>query len=561
MLLLNRYTYDPATDFLADGGSARVYKAVDSQRDNLQVVIKFYYHTTTATFKSNMERIKTLQHPNLVALYDYTELDMVNAFGQTDTLRIGIWEYAPADQKDLSAASTADTEQAVRELLAAVQYLHQHNCAHLDLVQQNVLLSDQAPLKLNNYELMRSTPYTPDDQQNDLKAIGQVLYGLLGGVPNAANLPSHVREVYKAMIAQCQATNLEHGAKNTDDLSDLLNNYDRNQRFDAVIALNEEQFISRYHFDPDADKIGQTDYSLAYQAHDNLLDTEVELEIFMLDAQWNGAKALQAIDLKQYTHLFKVNLNSEADMYQDALVGIRQSHAQNIDTNPSTVGNMPMDMGIEPPDGTAESATEAQQRQEYLTVFSQQIEETVNDAIDQAKVTEDKHDNGNVSIIDDESNIAFSEQLESIVTDSIQQIGYQDRHDSTNVPMEMVDDKLALELAALDSQLDMQIIEKSHDEPTIDDETPIDKPSSDNSFRDQDHEPTTDDEATTTDEANNNSGDSSDDSHSDFADDGDMVSLDEAPTEADEEPLKGTEIIQNEAIEQVLRDMERLLKG
>ena len=93
MLLLNRYTYDPSTDFLADGGSARVYKAVDSQRDNLQVVIKFYYHTTTATFKSNMERIKTLQHPNLVALYDYTELDMVNAFGQTDTLRIGIWEY------------------------------------------------------------------------------------------------------------------------------------------------------------------------------------------------------------------------------------------------------------------------------------------------------------------------------------------------------------------------------------------------------------------------------------------------------------------------------------
>ncbi len=565
MLLLNRYTYDPATDFLADGGSARVYKAVDSQRDNLQVVIKFYYHTATATFKSNMGRIKTLQHPNLVALYDYIELDIVNAFGQTDTLRIGIWEYVPTDQKDLSTASATDTEQAVRELLAAVQYLHQHGCAHLDLVQQNVLLSDQAPLKLNNYELMRSAPYTPDDQQNDLKAIGQVLYGLLGGAatdnPNPANLPSHVREVYRAMIAQCQTTNLEHGAKSADDLSDLLNNYDRNQRFDAVIALNEEQFISRYRFDPDADKIGQTDYSLAYQAHDNLLDTEVELEIFMLDAQWNGAKALQTISLKQYAHLFKVNLNSEADMYQDALVGIRQSHAQNIDTNPSTVGNMPMDMGIEPPDGTAESATEAQQKQEYLTVFSQQIEQTVDDAINQAKTSENKQDNGSVSKTDDDNNIAFSEQLESIVTDSIQQIGYQDRHDSTNVPMEMVDDKLALELAALDSQLDMQIIEKSHDEPTIDDETPIDKPSSDNSFRDQEHEPTTDDEATTTDEANNNSGDSSDDSHSDFADDGDMVSLDEAPTEADEEPLKGTEIIQNEAIEQVLRDMERLLKG
>ncbi|MBK8471086.1 MAG: hypothetical protein IPL33_02110 [Sphingobacteriales bacterium] len=177
------------------------------------------------------------------------------------------------------------------------------------------------------------------------------------------------------------------------------------------------------------------------------------------------------------------------------------------------------------------------------------------------KTWKNKQDNGSVSKTDDDNNIAFSEQLESIVTDSIQQIGYQDRHDSTNVPMEMVDDKLALELAALDSQLDMQIIEKSHDEPTIDDETPIDEPSSDNSFRDQEHEPTTDDEATTTDEANNNSGDSSDDSHSDFADDGDMVSLDEAPTEADEEPLKGTEIIQNEAIEQVLRDMERLLKG
>lgn len=571
MLLLNRYAYDPATDFLADGGSARVYKAVDSQRDNLQVVIKFYYHTTTAAFKSNMGRIKTLQHPNLVALYDYIELDIVNAFGQTDTLRIGIWEYVPADQKDLSAAAATDTEQAVRELLAALQYLHQHGCAHLDLVQQNVLLSDQGPLKLNNYELMRSTPYTTDDQQNDLEAIGRVLYGLLGGAPdsnpNPANLPPHVREVYGAMIAQCQTTNLEHGAKSADDLIDLLNNYDRNQRFDTVVALNEEQFISRYRFDPDADKIGHTDYSLAYKAHDNLLDTEVELEIFMLDAQWNGAKAMQAIDLKQYAHLFKVNLNSEEDMYQDALVGIRQSHAQNIDANLSTVGNMPMDMGIEPPDGTAESATEAQQSQKYLAVFSQQIEETINDTIDQTKGTEDKHNNGNVSIIDDDTNIAFSEQIESIVTDSIQQVGYQDRHDSTNVPMEMVDDKLALELAALDSQLDMQIIEENHDEPTIDDETPIDEPSSepissDNSFRDQDHEPTADNEAPTTDEASNESnGSGSDDSHSDSADDGDVVSLDEAPTEADEEPLKGTEIIQNEAIEQVLRDMERLLKG
>lgn len=551
MLLLNRYSYDPQSDFVADGGNAKVYKAFDTWHDNLPVLIKFYYRVGTHLFRSNMEHIKGLQHPNLVALYDYVEIESVNAFGQTDTLRVGIWEYVATTPQDLSAISATDTENAVRSLLSALQYLHQHQCAHLDLSRQNVLLSTDNQLKLNNYEITRNSNNTSAaaDQSSDLRALGQVLYELFGGTSTPylsatgelnIILPDHVREVYGAIIRKCHVAGSESGVQTTEELTNLLDYYDRNKRFDAVVALNEDQFVSRYTFDPDTHKIAQTDQSLSYKAHDNLLDTEVSLEIFMIDTQQHGANLLATLTLSQYAHLFKVNLSNEAGNYQGALVGIAQQQVAKLDNQEHVVtnndtpieGDAMSDIAKETP-AAAESVSETTQTQETVVAFSEDTENIVAGAVEHTEQT--------IAVNND---LALGAELHDIqFTEAIGTTSHVER-DSTGIQVEMIDDNLARELAALDSDTINSALPEyeqiSQSEPEVSDDT----------FRtevetDQNTEETVDNSPATA-TINN--------------DDDDFVHID-TPATREEETIKGTEMIQHEAIEQVLRDMERLLKG
>jgi serine/threonine protein kinase len=517
MLLLNRYSYNPQTDFIADGGHSKVYKALDTQQGNLPLVIKFYYRITTDSFKDNMERVKGLSHPHLVKLHDYIELESVNAWGQTDILRVGVWEYVPDAHSDISTENAKNTEQNIRDLISALQYLHQNNCAHLALQRDNVLISGNGALKLNNYEINRSEDYQASDQQKDLQDLGQTLYELLGGTsaPHLSanmedeinrNLPSNLHEVYGVIIKKYSPNGAKSNSLSIDNLNDLLNNYDRNKRFDAVVALNEYQFLSRYAFDPDTDKVAQNNVALTYKAYDNLLNKEVKLEIFMLDEQLHGASLLANLPQKNYAHLFKVNLsNDDYGGSQIALVGIQQSAQQTTTTN------------------------------EHAEIA--------------ALIALDNSDDDHVSLGDSTAYEEMNKEQASEVAPI---------RDSTGLTLDTIDDNLARELAALDEQVSQTIVDKeNNDEEIAITSDPFRDKTDDNETSDNEAEETSHSEAMETSmETSTDVLDiTTDDLSATAADDGDILQL-QTPDTTQEDLLTSTEMIEHEAIEQVLRDFQ-----
>ena len=328
MLLQNRYEYNPQTDFIADGSAARVYLAFDNATDK-PVIVKFYHALSVEhqTFKHNMERIQQLQHPNLVQLHDYFVLETINHIGQITEVKVGIWEYVPNTIVELPLSSE-QTEQTLRAIFNGLQFLYDNGCSHLDLDFDNVLLTQDGKVKLNNYEITNTNPNTTPAVQQDLSGVGNVLHQYC-----TAQLPdqnyaellqnSGVREVYTVIIREC----IDGTALSVQQALDTLNNYERNKRFNEVMPLQTKQTQTRYAFELNDDLLQDTNHSYVVNAFDNLLDTAVTLEIFKADPT---VKLLQSLDPAKYSYLFKLQLpGDEAETFKTALAGIiAKSEAQ-----------------------------------------------------------------------------------------------------------------------------------------------------------------------------------------------------------------------------------------
>ncbi len=321
MLLQNRYEYNPQTDFIADGSAARVYLAFDNATDK-PVIVKFYHALSVEhqTFKHNMERIQQLHHPNLVQLYDYFVMETINHIGQITEVKVGIWEYVPNTVVD-TPLSSEQTEQTLRSILNSLQFLYDNGCSHLDLDFDNVLLTQDGKVKLNNYEITNTNPDNPPAMQQDLLGLGKILHQYC-----TAQLPdqnyaqllqnSGVREVYTVIISEC----IDGSAQSLQQVLNTLNTYERNKRFSEVMPLQTKQTQTRYAFELNEDLLQDTSHSYVVNAFDNLLDTSVTLEIFKDEP---SIELLQSINQSKYSYLFKLQLpGDEAETFKTALAGI-----------------------------------------------------------------------------------------------------------------------------------------------------------------------------------------------------------------------------------------------
>ncbi len=520
MLFQNRYEYNPRIDFLANDGQAKSYKAYDVQQ-NRDVVIKFYYAIPSGSdeFRTRMEQIKQLRHDNLIQLYQYSELDNINALGEPEHLRIGIWEYAPISTFLADNNDPVSTDQAVRGVLQGLQYLHANGLTHGQLSMQNSFIDQNGKVKLSNYAL------APAYLDTDFRAAGKMLHELLSdsspGINDAGEtylrLPSNVREAYSALITQCLDKNEQFPSGSAGELLYFLDHYDRNKLFEQVLPLSEEQFISRYRFDLDTDKIDQSNLSLTYKAHDNLLNTGVFLEIFNIDNNINAAMT-DSLDKSQYANLFKVAMSDNEGLNQIALIGV-------LSANNNT-------LLIDPRAG-----------KDTLTI------ETA----------------ASVALLPD-THLLISDHQDTIKADETSEVP-----DSGEVVMADID--LAKELAALDTPAnpileDVRII--SDDADINDSPHDADSEAQLNMAADNDHvtqaelseEPQQNADAEENRRQDSQELVSSDDNSTAAAvddDDSDLVSLDTGKQEEEEPQNVNTEFIQHEAIAQVQRDLERWL--
>ena len=595
MLLHNRYEYDPRINWLADGSSSKVYKATDTH--NQQAVVLKFYHTlgnlTPAQFKDNMARTMALHHPNLVQLHDYFEIENINPFGQLDYIRIGVWEF-------VAHTPTTDTESILRQSLDALQYLQQNNTTHGSITPENIFTTASGQVKLNN---AGAFVQDIDTTATDLRQLGEALhYSLSGGQAlsfddtNALKLalPDDTREVYSIIIQKTA-----HDDANIGDITHLLDTYDRDKRFDKVLPLTEAQFESRYEL---LDMLDSNDEHSTYQANDNLLATAVTLAIYHAHP---SAEYYNKLNKATLAHLFKVQFGeklslvgvmptaeettnpvaiAEPAMGDTAIIAAAATVAA-VETLTATDSNETADSeNALPTDDMPTAATSTETTTTTTTVTTTTTDdedagEDTDSSLDEENLQEpDGDDDDETSNNEDENEWDDEDEDELADNEDNDFIAAADEGDSDDEDEEDSDDE-----DEEDSDDEDEGDSDDEDEGDSDDEDEGDSDDEDEDDSDDEDEDDSDDEdEDDSDDEDEDDSDDEDEGDSDDEDEGDSDDEDEddsddededdsddedeplnlvVPDDDDDEELKPTEIINSEAMQQVLKDMERLLKN
>lgn len=204
---------------LGTGGMARVFKGYDRNLDRVVAIKVLHEHLADdPTFKERFEReakfIASLNHPNIVQLFDYNtqSLDgqqiyyMVMSYISGPTLRDVLNSLAQSSR-------FLDHERVLNLMLnltSALGYAHAQGMVHRDVKPANILLNERNEAVLTDFGIARlaqssgltqegltvGTPayMSPEqatgdsvDARSDLYALGVILYEMLTGRPPFAD--------------------------------------------------------------------------------------------------------------------------------------------------------------------------------------------------------------------------------------------------------------------------------------------------------------------------------------------------------------------------------------
>lgn len=210
---LNRLERYEIRERLGAGGMARVYRAWDTHLERLVAIKILHEHLADDdTFKERFEReakfIASLNHPNIVQVYDYkaTERDgfplyyMVMSYVEGKTLRQVLEEAANARQP----LSHAEVLHYTHNLCDALGYAHERGMVHRDVKPGNVILNARGDAILTDFGIARmvatsrltqdgvstGTPAymspeqangDPGDARSDLYSLATIVFEMLTG--------------------------------------------------------------------------------------------------------------------------------------------------------------------------------------------------------------------------------------------------------------------------------------------------------------------------------------------------------------------------------------------
>jgi serine/threonine-protein kinase len=217
----NRYELG---DEIGRGGMADVYLAHDRLLDR-RVAVKVL-SPQFASDATNVERFRReaqaaagLNHPHIVAVYDW---------GEEDGTSFIVMEYVPGQTlrdviQSYGRLGAMDAARITAEIADALSFAHAHGVVHRDVKPGNVLITPQGQVKVTDFGIARAetsepltktgavlgtaTYFSPEqaqgfalDGRSDVYALGVVLYEMLtGDAPFTASTPvsvayKHVRE-------------------------------------------------------------------------------------------------------------------------------------------------------------------------------------------------------------------------------------------------------------------------------------------------------------------------------------------------------------------------------
>ncbi len=197
------------------GGTARVYKAYDTNLDRLVAIKILYEHLAEdSAFQERFEReaklIATFNHPHIVQVYDF------NVQQRDDrAIYYMVMSYIPGPtlRQELEEATRLGRRLPVQRILPimthladALGYAHAHGMVHRDVKPGNIIIRPDGSAVLTDFGIARmiradrltqqgatsGTPTymspeqasgEPGDARSDLYALGIMLYEMLNGQP------------------------------------------------------------------------------------------------------------------------------------------------------------------------------------------------------------------------------------------------------------------------------------------------------------------------------------------------------------------------------------------
>src|SRR5437660_78031 len=143
---------------LGEGGMARVYKGYHARlRREVAIKVILSQIADKEGFRARLEReaqlIASLQHPNIVAVYD---------FGEIDNLTYLVMQYVGGGtlRDQLRGGHALDPRQAIlycQQMARALHHAHLRGIVHRDVKPQNMLVSatDRTQLLLSDFGIAK----------------------------------------------------------------------------------------------------------------------------------------------------------------------------------------------------------------------------------------------------------------------------------------------------------------------------------------------------------------------------------------------------------------------
>jgi serine/threonine protein kinase len=210
--LIGRLVGDYRLDALmATGGMARIYRGEDTKLGR-PAAIKVLSHddasdddTLTKRFQREARELAKLEHPNIITIYQYGELDGLYFIAMKLIKGRDLAQEFKRLKSDGQAMEVKRVVRILMQVAAALDYAHAHGVIHRDVKPSNVLLTDDDTAILTDFGLVMQsstqttlgtafgTPrYIAPEQatashkalaQSDIYSLGVVLYELLTGEP------------------------------------------------------------------------------------------------------------------------------------------------------------------------------------------------------------------------------------------------------------------------------------------------------------------------------------------------------------------------------------------
>lgn len=200
------------TDRIGSGGMGDVYKAYNKALNRTAAVKILHQKEMADRFRNEAYIQSSVSHPNIACLYEYL------VSGETACI---IMEYVEGESLDVylhkkGKLSNEETENIVKQIAAALAYLHKKEILHRDIKPQNFKIQQNGTVTMLDFGIAKNK-YTPKltqqgfivgtteymapeqfrqqvEKKSDVWSLGVLTYELLTGyMPFDANNPVTMR--------------------------------------------------------------------------------------------------------------------------------------------------------------------------------------------------------------------------------------------------------------------------------------------------------------------------------------------------------------------------------